>query len=196
MPKKYRRWPPEKIEAMRQELAGGATLQQVGDREGVSRERIRQLVGNVGGSGRHQRVLHNQEAVKQLAMAGRADEEIAVELSLSLGYARILRLRAGVRRPHPRKKWSCELILQKALEWHESYGYTPAAVDWNPSMAIAMGHTERVKRFREFGAPHAGTVQQYFGSWSEMIRATNLPPAPTGYPGRLHWRIASKGTPS
>lgn len=42
-----KRWTPEKIESMRRELLNGATLPELAKREGVSHQRISQLVGRV-----------------------------------------------------------------------------------------------------------------------------------------------------
>jgi len=42
-----KRWTEEKIESMRRELLNGATLPEVARREGVTHQRISQLVGRI-----------------------------------------------------------------------------------------------------------------------------------------------------
>jgi hypothetical protein len=176
----------------KQILEDGLTLTQVGELEGVTGERIRQLVGPI--RSKHSRMLKRQERVVALAKSGQTDRQIAATMGLGLnGSIRHLRRQAGVRPNKPPRKHTQESAIWCARKWFELFHYTPAATDWNPPAAIAMGHTERAERFhefrREFGAPYPTQVQLLFGSWSEFIRQTGLEPAPRGYRARGHWKI-------
>jgi len=187
-----RRWPSEKIEAMRKELLQDEmTFKQIADREGVSRQLIHQLVGNLGRKNTWKAKLQmhdNQEKVRELVEADQSDEQIATETGFALSTVKTHRINAGMHRPNPRKKWTPELIIQFAQEWHRRFGYL-ASTDWNPALAVRYGQPERAHRFYELGAPLTNTVIHYFGSWSEMIRQSGLPPAPRGYRARGRWKI-------
>jgi len=187
-----RRRSPEQIEAMRTELLEGkVTFKELAVREGVSPQRISQLVGPLNHKITKVRRHRRQEAIATLVEAGHSDREIAYELGLSFHYVARLRREAGINRPMgriPRVRWTKEMILQKAKEWREHYGYTPGAMDWNPAQAISKGCPERAKRFHEFGAPRLDIVQKIFGSWSEMIRQSGLPPAPWGGAAIGYWK--------
>ena len=181
------RWPPYKVEAMRRELLEeGKTLKQIGEREGVSGEWIRQLVGNLNRGDSHSRAM--LERITALVESGLSDQEIAEATGLSIQRAKIYRLKTGFHRENPRKKWTPELILQKARGWFERYGYVLGAADWNPALAIRQGAPERARRFYEFGAPHAKVVQYHFRSWSEMLRRAGFPPNPEGEAGHGRYK--------
>ena len=47
-PTKANRWTIEKIEEMRARKLNGETLQVIGNSEGITKERVRQLIGNLG----------------------------------------------------------------------------------------------------------------------------------------------------
>ncbi|HEY5549967.1 MAG TPA: hypothetical protein VIK37_02075 [Candidatus Saccharimonadales bacterium] len=177
---------------MRKELLEeGKTLKEIGAREGVTAERIRQVVGNLNRENSRTKV--RQEQVRVLAEAGKSDEEIAAKLGLGVRRVADLRVMSGIYRPAGGKKWTSESILQKAREWHKHFGYTPAVADWHPAQAVRQGHLERVNRYYEFEAPPLRCVQKVFGSWSEMIRQSGLPPAPRGNAARGYW---IKGRPA
>lgn len=90
------KWPPEKLEAMREEVkAGRATIREIADREGVTPKHLHSLLGKLGRIG-GSRV--NREKVRVLALSGKNDEEISEELHLSVLYVAQLRRRAGIRR--------------------------------------------------------------------------------------------------
>ncbi len=192
MPQKRRR-PPEKIEAMRKELLeDGATLQEIGVREGVTKQRISQLVGPIGGvafrNRQHaqDRVERRREQVKSLAERRQSDQQIAEAIGISVFTVAKHRQRSGIFR---HRKWSRDLICQKAIKWFRRYGYSPGVADWNPRQAIKIGCPERASRFYEFGeAPFSQTVYRHFDSWPEMIAEADLPPIPPGSQSHRRWR--------
>lgn len=167
---------PEEIEAWRQELRKpGRTLQMIADREGISRQRVAQLVGKL-----HRRYPVGQtaderaEIVVELAVAARSDDEIAEETGVSVSTVRQYRRRAGIHRPDPGKKWTPELIIEFAQKWYERFG-SLSSTDWSVSYLRIWGHEARLKRFYELGAPHSGTVLQYFPNWNTMLKKAGLP---------------------
>jgi AraC-like DNA-binding protein len=96
----YRHWSPEQIEAMRKELIeDGATLQQIADREGKSRQRISQLVGPL------KRREYDLRAVAAGLRQNKSDTAIASDTGLSRTYVQQLRLSLGIKRSagRPRK---------------------------------------------------------------------------------------------
>jgi DNA-binding CsgD family transcriptional regulator len=175
-------WSLEKIQAMRQELLeGGLTLRQVAQHEGVSLQRIQQLVGRLDRGRSRSRA--QRERVQLLGEAGHSDAEIAEALKLSPAYVSELRRQSGIRHPN-RLKWTRDLIIQTARAWYDRYGFTPTSTDWNPTKAKRMGHHERARRFYEFGGPYTTTVVTRFGSWSAMIAESRLPPTSVRYAKR------------
>lgn len=161
---------------MRQELLHeDLTLREVAEREGVSVQQISKLVGNLDRT----RAAERQDQVRLLAKAGKSDADIALTVGLSTQYVGVLRRRSGFVRPPGRPPdWTREKIIEKAHLWYELYG-SLAASDWQPPRRMRLIHPEMVERFRDFGAPHVTTVIKRFGSWSEMLRQANLPPART-----------------
>lgn len=167
---------PEEIAALRQELQlPGRTLQMIADREGISRQRLAQLVGPlnrrypVGLTARDR-----AEEVIQLATLGRNDEEILQETGLSFGTIRKYRTIAGIRRANPQKKWTPESIIAFAKMWYECFG-SLNSTDWHAHQLRKWGHEERLKRFYALGAPHTGSVFQYFPSFNAMLKEAGLP---------------------
>jgi len=166
---------------MRAELEAGATLQEVADYKGVSRQWISQQVGNLNRRLPPARTAESRrKEVARLVGEGLSDKQIAVAMDLSLDRVGQLRLDSGTRRPNPLKKHSCETILVWARWFYEHYGYAPTVTDCIPSQAARLGHYQRVERYYRDGAPSDATVRNYFGSWPEMIRQAGLPPAPMG----------------
>jgi transposase-like protein len=171
-------WSPEEIKAMRKEvLEDGTTIKQLAERNGVTHQRIQQLIGPLYGQSHRNRVDAKLNNVIELIRLRKSDEEIAACLGISLGSTKMLRLRAGIHRSNRLYKWTRAKVIAKALEWHERYGYTPSACDWNPSFLKNHGDLERSERFYESGAPHLNTVRRLFGNWSVMINETGLLPA-------------------
>lgn len=187
-----RKRPPEEVAAIKEALnAEYKSLRQVARQYGISNQRIAQIAGPVDRQlGRRE---HKQQAVVSLFLDGLTDEQIGARLGISVTYVRELRCEAGLRRPHPHKRWSEEKILEAARQFYLTYGYTPAATDWNPSAAKKAGQLERVVRFYQSGAPTVRVVLHYFPSWKEMIRQAGLPPAPHGGAAIGYWKRAGRG---
>jgi hypothetical protein len=77
--------------------------------------------------------------------------------------------------------WTPERIVFAIRAWAEENGDIPAAIDWNPAMARANGHLDKVEKFYSEDAwPDLSTVQARFGSWSAAIRAAGFTPRPRG----------------
>lgn len=183
---KNKRWFPEDVETLREELKT-ATLKEVGERYGISAERVRQLTGtgriNPDPRWRHRkRRAANRAKTRELFLNGLTDKEIAGELRVSVGTASEYRRSQGLLRPRA-WKWGRQRIIQFAQYWYGKYGFLGVA-DWHPSFARKMGHLERIERFYQEGAPNYTTVVQRFGSWSEMKRQAGLPPSPRGSAAR------------
>ncbi len=187
MAAKTHRWTPEVLEAMRKDRETMSAVA-VGKKYGISRERVRQLIGNANRQHppgwkppRTGRRLKNQQLIIELFALDSSDEEIAAEIGLSSNYVRRLRLDSGFRRNFSHTP---EHDIECALKWHELFGYTPAAADWNPAQARVLGHNERAERFEsfreEYGCSYAVGTQKRHGSWNEFIAKTGLSPAPIG----------------
>jgi transcriptional regulator with XRE-family HTH domain len=185
------KWPPEKIEAMRRELLQeDKSLREIAKREGVTGERIRQLVGNLNRG--HSRFEAAVEKVRLRAEAGKSDEEIASETGYAMNTVMQYRQKAGIKRPNPRKRHTIESSVSYAQLWFQEYGFVPGVADWNAALAIQVGHLERVRRLEEFSQkygkpPTLGTIQSLFGSHPELIRQAELPQVPRG--ARSHGRF-------
>lgn len=180
-PDRSRRWTLEKIAAMRQEIVEeGKTLQEIGEREGVSRERIRQLVGNVDEEKSARRKALRSEQVKRLFDAGLSDEQIIAQTGIPKTAVKKHRSASGLRRPNPNQKWTPEKLIEFAQWWFNEFG-SLAVSDWCPPMARKLGHQERIDRFYELGAPNLTTVTRCFGSFSEMKRQAGLPASKRGF---------------
>lgn len=185
-----RHWSPEEIQAMRHDLLeNNKTLMQVAAEKGVSHQRIAQLTGKLDRNTSRSRFI--QSRVAQLYKKGLSDEQIAAQLKRSVATVRQYRTEAGFRRSIP-KKWTRKLLIQKAQEWYERYGYTPSTTDWSPAQARAYNQLERVERYYEFGAPSLKAVYGHFPSWSAFINETGLPPVPTGNASHGRWKMARR----
>lgn len=199
MHKKGTAWSPEEIEAMRRELLEGRkTLDEVAEREDVTRQRIAQLVGRLDRPNtwkQETRKQVNLPRVSALLETGISDEEIASEVELAISTIRSYRTELGFRRPNPRYHTARDTIRLARL-WFEKYGFSPGAADWIPGLAKHMGHLERVTRLEEFSKmygrpPGNSAIQRLFGSWGELIHQAGLPPVPRG-PRGFMWRKAEE----
>lgn len=70
--------------------------------------------------------------------------------------------------------WTKEELIGAIQEFASMFGVPPAATDWNPSAALAMGHHDRAERFYQHGWPSFATVQKHFGSWGEGLEAAGF----------------------
>lgn len=184
---RFRRWLPEDKEAMIQEIEGGATLKEVGEKRGITQQRVSQLIPKVSDI-RGYVAKDAQSKVKELADAGISDQETAELTGLKLSTVKTYRVRVGVKYSPGKRRWSRETVLIKALEWYVRHNETPSSADWNPSFLKSRGYTKRLERFRESGAPTFSVAQSLFGSWSEMIRQSGLTPALRGGAARGRYK--------
>lgn len=201
MSKKHSRWSPQEIADMREWLAAGATLKQVGALYyGVTHQRISQLVGRLERphppretgwkNPRHARAESSYHLVAELSRQGLDDQQIAKRTGLALNTVRIYRSRNGLYRQqrHPAEhiRWCLRL-------WVELFGYVPAASDWNPPMARKQGHGRRAIRFEQFRAmfegPYASEVTRYLSPWADFIDAGGYP-RPGHGTRSVQWRTA------
>lgn len=82
--------------------------------------------------------------------------------------------------------WGRDRLIQAIQAWVEEHGAPPAATDWNPTQARETGQLDRAERFYSDDAwPNVSTVQAYFGSWNDAIRAAGFEPNVSGRYGRI-----------
>lgn len=162
-------WTPAKINSMQRRAARGDKLREIAEDEGVSIQRISQLIGPI----RHSKNPSKQ--VVKLAKAEKTDAQIAKKLGLSVAWVGLLRNQAGIKyQSGPQRHWTKERILESDRLWYERYGYVATSNDWNPALAIRVGTPERAERFYQSDVPSVKTVQVVFGSWSNMRRRSGL----------------------
>jgi Homing endonuclease associated repeat/Sigma-70, region 4/helix-turn-helix, Psq domain len=178
---------------------GGATLQEVGDEFGVTRERVRQILKAAGYSteearktlARTTRCSREEEAVTRLH-GGATIQSVAQSLDMTVSAVRALAkkfapsasedLRKGSRVPNG--YWTKERILDAIRAWADTYGSPPHATDWNVAALRARDYKEREERFLSGLWPHLTTVQSKFGNWNQAIEAAGLEPTPVSSYGR------------
>jgi DNA-binding CsgD family transcriptional regulator len=96
---------PEQIEAMRRELLEeGCTLQQIADREGITRQRVYQLVGPLRRG--HSRMQDTRERIVALYEAGKSDVEISQIMDITKQTVRRHLRKAGISLLHGNAKYS------------------------------------------------------------------------------------------
>jgi len=193
--KKGTPWPPEETEAIRSEVhEEKKTLQEIATRESVTRERIRQKVGNTGRRTTWKNealALEHRAMILELVNKGYTDDEVAGMTNLSISTVRDHRYRAGIKRRH---RHSVESSIRYAQLWFKEYGFSPGAADWTASRAIKQGHLERAQRLEEFKQkydkpPSSTTVQRLFGSHAKLLRQAGLPPVPQGQKAHGRFKI-------
>lgn len=69
--------------------------------------------------------------------------------------------------------WDRERIVRAIREFAETYGRAPRVTDFSKAHATACGHAGRVP---EGHWPAYATIQKYYGSWNEAVRAAGLEP--------------------
>lgn len=157
--------------------AMGATLQELGDRLGVTRERIRQILAR----DTHWSSTTIAAAVRRLRAARRAEQKRAVEqwstdnpaaslgdavVALGMSEAQVQDLLGSRRNRHvpagPRsvQRYSDEDILEDLRDYHRQTGSTTAA-----------GFTEWA---RDQGVPGHQTVSIRFGTWNDALSAAGV----------------------
>lgn len=70
------------------------------------------------------------------------------------------------RRPHPRKRWTQEIIIDRVHRWEQRHGRKPTGDDW--------------RRHNGDVWPCTGTVIYYFGKWSAAMTASDMARAGAG----------------
>jgi hypothetical protein len=167
-----KKWTPERILAMRKELLRGkATLQQVADREGVSRQRISSLVGPL--KRRKRRVPVG--LIRDLALEGKNNRQITDALGLSRDTVRYHRGKLGIpAQSGPPLRWPPERIIKVAQTWYKHFG-SLNSTDWNPGYLKRKGDHKRLARYNKYRPPHSRRVMKRFGSWPKMMQAAGLP---------------------
>ena len=77
-----------------------------------------------------------------------------------------------------RRRWTRELVIEKAQEWHAKYDEPPRSSDWDPTRIRHLADRLREKtrewelRASAFAIgdfPSRRTVNELFGSWNAMI---------------------------
>jgi hypothetical protein len=142
----------------------GASLRSIGDRYGVSRERIRQIVHD------------HYPSVTQQVSEGREQARRERVICPDCG---------GVKAPTAKKcrackiandtRWTRERIISAMQEYHRLHGTTPSCTAWNPSLARWRNSPELADKFYSDGCwPSVQTVQIRFGSWNAAVDAAGL----------------------
>ncbi len=117
-------------------------------------------------------------------MEGASCREVATELGVSANT--VSRWSRGHDLP-PRLAWTPEAIVAALRRFHEEFGRTPSAREWNTTVARRR-HPDLAARQRSGEWPDTSIVQRVFGSWNAGIEAAGFTPRPTG-----HNRRASSG---
>lgn len=143
----------------------GASLRAIGDRYGVTRERIRQIVAD------------NYPAVISYVAEGKEAERRKKMTCPDCGgrkarsSARCFQCSSEIG-----TKWTQERIIAAMQEYHERYGKTPSCTEWNPALARWRKMPDVAQRFYSDGCwPHVTTVIDRFGSWTAAVDAAGLP---------------------
>jgi hypothetical protein len=178
---------------------GGATLEEVGEDFGLTRERVRQIFKGAGYStaearknrAHQKRRRIEAEAVSQLHR-GVSVQEVAAQRGMTVSAVRALakkfapaateQVKPGSRVPNG--YWNKERILDALRAWQREYGSPPHATDWNIAALRSGGQKEREERFLSGLWPHLTTVQSKFGNWNKAVAAAGLTPTPVSAYGR------------
>jgi AraC-like DNA-binding protein len=178
---------------------GGATLEEVGDEFGLTRERVRQIFKAAGYSTvearknrAHQKRRRTEaEAVSQLHR-GATVQAVAADRGLTISAVRELAKRFAPAAPEqvkagsrvPNGYWNKERILDAFGAWQRQYGAPPHATDWNIAALRSGGQKGREERFLSGLWPHLTTVMSKFGNWNVAVAAAGLTPTPVSSYGR------------
>lgn len=132
----------------------GATLNEIGKHYGVTRERIRQIIGTENKYSRH-------EAAAARAKAFIAENPRACwnEVSAYAGMTPEALRRFGVTKenaPTKTRYWTRMMLLDAGRRWRDAHGKYPTSATWV---------------YNHDGYPAHSTVYRYFGSWAAYIEA-------------------------
>lgn len=171
----------------------GGTLQEIGDRFGVTRERVRQILRAEGVdsadimAARTERVAatiaSHHDQVMELYREGLDITEIAGRIGVTAGELRVAvradatpadrAARRARRRRCPDVTYSDEDLLRGIRRAAQELGDVPTSAGY-------------LKLARRLGLPSLPTVTNRLGGWSEAVRAAGMTPNPThdGYTRR------------
>lgn len=133
----------------------GMSLDQIGKEFGVTRERVRQIVGTKHKNAKIDRAVETAKSILE-----EQDNVTWRELELASGVSASSLIRNGIEKPPAYRgapvKWTKERIVSAALSWKKRTGKFPTQQDWQ---CANRNH------------PMFMTVYRRFGSWSEFRRA-------------------------
>lgn len=176
---------------MAEQYAAGATLQEIGDQYGITRERVRQLIGAGGFSmanlkgksrqARKDRVLRDHgDAISALLGEGDLASEVAVKLGVPFDLVRELdvanpdyaRRRRLIRPRTGSLRYSIEEVLQCLREANRTLGGVLTTADY-----------DRFRSSRRFPDgrpwPTNQTASLRYGSWRKALEAAGLESNPS-----------------
>ena len=133
----------------------GATLNEIGIKYGLTRERVRQILGTEGKDSRY--ILAADRAKAFIAENPRACWN---EVAAHAGASRDTLVRFGVKKenaPSRTRYWTRLMLLDAGRRWRDAHGKYPNSTTW-------IHH-------RTEGYPATATVYRYFGTWSEYMKA-------------------------
>lgn len=133
----------------------GMTLDEIGKAFGVSRERVRQIIGTQYKSARTEAGI--KRANDYLSKNTNVTWD---ELQSVAGISAETMMRFGLKKPSaklgPEEKWTKERVVEAGREWKKRTGKFPTQHDW---------------QYADSTHPMFMTVYRKFGSWSEFRRA-------------------------
>lgn len=145
----------ERNERMLEMRKSGMTLDAIAKEFGLTRERVRQIIGT-----QHKDVKLNSRLAKARTALQECDNITWDELTLISGLHASTLVRHGIKKPPvhkgPPERWPKEKIIDAAIEWKKKNGKFPSQQDWaKASQAHPMGLI----------------IYRKFGSWREFRRA-------------------------
>lgn len=165
---------PSEYRAIAKMRRDGASLQSIGNRYGVSRERIRQIVAE------------NFPEVNRAVNEERDERNRQLRVCPDCGGPKAISAqRCRTCRTKRDTKWTQDEIIAAMQEFHRRYGKTPSCTEWNPSLARWRKQPDVAEKFAADGCwPSVQTVMQRFGSWTAAVDAAGLPRNRAGRPAR------------
>jgi hypothetical protein len=160
---------------------GGATLEEIGDEFGISRERVRQLLERMNVDEQDSRMdpialirrVREDEALdswRKWAMACGCGVPALINMVVALSMKDEVAALLNTRRANRASRRSAEQKQRLVTEVQ--------------ALAGELGRSPRVREYRERYGHHAG-FQRFFGNWNTLLLWAGLDPVPVGYPGRL-----------
>lgn len=139
----------DRVEDMLRMRSEGATLQQIGSAYGLTRERVRQIIGTTDKGARLS--LAVQKAKEHIRENPNATWK---EVATVAGASAATLQRQGVtkeRAVSSNRRWTREMMIDAGLRWKKKNGTYPSSSVW-----LYMNHS---------GYPSAATIYRTFGSW-------------------------------